>query len=126
MADQPNTDRPGDEGDLPLEDMAVMQEPPFDPEDKPPSGIMPSLEPHKTHPRITERNVFQWGGLSVTALGIYGAALAITVLAGIVYLQQGSAPAPQPTADESSGIVATSIPVATSVPTVPTALPTVP
>ncbi|HLY29071.1 MAG TPA: M23 family metallopeptidase, partial [Aggregatilineales bacterium] len=133
MTDEHDADRldnPGDGNspfDLPLEQMAVSQEPPFDPEDTPASGIYRVQEPHKTHPRITERNRFGQGGLAPLNLGLYGAALLITMLAGFIYLQQGSAPAPQPTDNSSGVIVATGIPAtATSVPNAPAVQPTLP
>ncbi len=123
MTDHHNANIVNDEDNLPLEHMAVMQEPPIDVEDTPPSGIYRGDEPHKTHPRITERNQWRRGFLphSLITLGLYGAALAITLLAGMIYLQQGSAPTPQPTPDDSSLVL-----VATVIPPTSTPIPTAP
>src|SRR5260221_13914696 len=85
---------------LPLEDMAVMQEPPIDVEDTPPTGVYRRFEePHKTNPRITDR--IKTPGSSPRWINrvLSGAAMIITLLAGIIYLQQGNAPVPQPTQD---------------------------
>src|SRR5258707_10185336 len=88
------------ENELPLDEMAVMQEPPFDPGDTPPSGIFRRVEggeAHKTNPRITDR-IRTPSSVHWLNWALYGGALLITLLAGYVYLQQNNAPVAQATA----------------------------
>src|SRR5258708_39725494 len=86
--------------ELPLDEMAVMQEPPFDPGDTPPSGIFRRVEggeAHKTNPRITDR-IRTPSSVHWLNWALYGGALLITLLAAYLYLQQNNAPAPEATA----------------------------
>ncbi len=117
------------ENELPLDEMAVMQEPPFDPGDTPPSGIVRRVEggeAHKTNPRITDR-VRTPGSVPWLNWALYGGALLITLLAGYLYLQQNNAPAPEATAQPALIIEATLAPDnsgnATAVTQQPIALP---
>jgi len=82
-----------------LDQMAVMQEPPFDPEDTPPSGILRRNElEHKTNPRITDKVKIVRPAPNYLNWILTGAALFITFAAAGLYLWQTSRPAPQPTA----------------------------
>src|SRR5258708_12575314 len=86
------------ENELPLDEMAVMQEPPFDPGDTPPSGIARRVEggeAHKTNPRITDL-IRTPGSVPWLNWALYGGALLITLLAGYLYLQENTAPPPAP------------------------------
>src|SRR5258708_5080533 len=77
-----------------LEHMAVMQEPPFDPEDTPATGIYPRVDPHKTNPRITDRVVRPRSGGNWLNWLFSAAALVVTIVAGAIYLQQNNTPQP--------------------------------
>jgi murein DD-endopeptidase MepM/ murein hydrolase activator NlpD len=82
----------------PLDEMAVMQEPPFDPEDTSPTGVFRRSEVPKTNPRNTDRISRPGTGPSWLNWVLSGAALLITIAAGIVYLQQNNTPpTPPPT-----------------------------
>src|SRR5579871_6067264 len=86
--------------DLPLEEMAVFQEPPIDVEDTSPTGVIRKVEAApKTNPRATQPVKILNSGSSVLNWGLSIGALAVTLAAGAVYLQQNSnsAPIQQPT-----------------------------
>jgi murein DD-endopeptidase MepM/ murein hydrolase activator NlpD len=122
MTNQPDNDQPMDE--LPLEEMAVMQEPPFDPEDTPATGVYRRVdfEAHKTNPRITSQ-IKTPRQSSVLNWLFSGAALLVTVAAGVIYLQQNAeTPAPTATSVSQAVIELTAAP-ATDV-TSPTVSPT--
>ncbi|MEP7286328.1 MAG: M23 family metallopeptidase [Chloroflexota bacterium] len=85
---------PQQDDDLPLDDMAVMHEPPIDLDDTSPTGIFKRDE-HKTNPRSTDRIVVQRAGMSWLNWLMSGAALLITLAAGWLYLQQANTPDPQ-------------------------------
>src|ERR1041385_4939965 len=87
-----------DDNDQSLDDMAVMQEPPFDPEDTSPTGVFRRSTAPKTNPRNTDRIRRQSGGSSWLNWILSGAALLITIAAGVIYLEQNNgAPTPPPT-----------------------------
>jgi murein DD-endopeptidase MepM/ murein hydrolase activator NlpD len=79
-------------GRLPLDEMAVMQEPPFDPEDTPASGIIR----RSTSAPITDRVRNKRGRSWINWL-LSGAAAVITLTAAVLYLQQNNQPTPPAT-----------------------------
>jgi murein DD-endopeptidase MepM/ murein hydrolase activator NlpD len=107
---------------LPLDEMAVMQEPAFDPEDTPPTGVYRRVDaPHKTNPRITQGIKTPGTGLRWLNWALSGAAMLVTLLAGAIYVQQSNpSPSPQPT----QGV--TIIEATTAETIVPTLSPTLP
>src|SRR5258708_17811978 len=99
MTDFPETSRWDDE--LPLDQMAVMQEPPIDLDDTPPTGVFRTSDAPKTNPRNTDPIKTPRAGIPWLNWLLSGAAMLITAAAGILYLQQSNqpaAPTPQPTA----------------------------
>src|SRR5450432_2452416 len=115
--------------ELPLDEMAVMNEPPFDAEDTPPTGVFrrdDSWEAHKTNPRITDK-IRTPRSSPLLNWAMYSGALLITLLAGYLYLQQNNTPAMQATAQPALIIESTLAPSssdnATAVNQQPVALP---
>src|SRR5258708_25794087 len=85
------------DNELPLDEMAVMQEPPSAPGDTPPSGIVRRVEggeAHKTNPRITDR-VRTPGSVPWLNWALYGGALLITLVAGVLLLSHNKHTPPQ-------------------------------
>ncbi len=113
------------QNELPLDEMAVMQEPPIDIEDTPASGIQRYFDAApKTDPRRTDPIQRTPKGKSWVNWLLSGAALLITVIAGVLYLQQGNAGSPQPTQTTQSVTIIESTPVPpTKEPTVSPTLP---
>src|SRR5581483_162248 len=82
------------DSDLPMEEMAVFREPPFDPEDTSPTGVL-RRETYRTNPRLTtDRNRSNRGMLWLNRL-ILGAALLITLIAGVIYIQPSTQTVPK-------------------------------
>jgi murein DD-endopeptidase MepM/ murein hydrolase activator NlpD len=92
--------------------MAVLQEPPFDPEDTSPTGV---FRPDRKAP-TTDRIRVRKSGSPIINWILSGAAALITLAAALIYLQQNNRPAPSPTALPTNTVVAVQ----------PTALPTQP
>jgi murein DD-endopeptidase MepM/ murein hydrolase activator NlpD len=106
---------PNNDEKLPAEELAVLQEPPFDPEDTSPTGVIrrDSLAP-ATSPVQARR------GTSWVNWLLSGAATIIMLLAIVLYIQQSNQPTPEPTQQQAEVII-----VATTIPTIqPTMLPT--
>jgi murein DD-endopeptidase MepM/ murein hydrolase activator NlpD len=101
MPDQANSN------DLPPH-MAVFQEPPFDPEDTSPTGIVRRDATAPITDRVRGRAGWPWLNWLLS-----GAAAVITVIAAVLYSQQVNRPTPRPTAITTS---ATNVP-ATPLPT---------
>jgi len=108
-----------DDNEQSLDEMAVMQEPPFDPEDTSPTGVFRRSEMPKTNPRNTDRirrRSQPWISWTLSA-----AALLVTIAAGIIYLQQNNTPPPAPPTQVAVVIETTIVP--TDVPTLSPTLP---
>jgi murein DD-endopeptidase MepM/ murein hydrolase activator NlpD len=99
--------------------LAVIEEPPFDPEDTSPTGIL------RRSDAVAATNPIRTGGPAWINWLLRGAAFVLTLIAAAIYIQESNRPAPvKPTnvAQVSSGTVE-----ATQVPTVvPPSSPTVP
>jgi murein DD-endopeptidase MepM/ murein hydrolase activator NlpD len=76
---------------MPLDHMAVVQEPPFDPEDTPPSGFIRRNTEAPVTGKVRRRGC-PWINWLLS-----GAAAVITLIAAVLYLQQSNRPTPQPT-----------------------------
>jgi len=103
----------------PLDEMAVMQEPPFDPEDTSPTGVFRRSEMPKTNPRNTDR--INRRGNPWINWTLSGAALLITIAAGMLYLQQNNNTPPAPPTQVNVVVETTIEP--TDVPTLSPTLP---
>ncbi len=99
---------------LPPEELAVLQEPPFDPEDTSPTGVVRRDSNAPATSPVKIKRAASWVNWIIS-----GVAALITLVAAVLYLQQSNRPTPQPTDQPEVIIQATILPT-----TEPTALPT--